>query len=125
MKHLAAACVGLILSAGFAAADPVAGTWKTETGDTGGYLHVKIAPCGAEICGTIAKVVNNDNQSIVGKRMIWGMKANGNGSYKGGKIWAPDADKTYRSKMSLNGNKLKVSGCVGPICRGQTWTRVN
>jgi len=44
--------------------------------------------------------------------------------YSSGKIWAPDVDKTYRSKMALNGNTLKVSGCVGPICRSQNWTRV-
>ena len=125
MKHLIAAAIVAVAGAGAALADPVTGTWKTETGETGGYLHVKIAPCGSNICGTIDKVVNNDNQSIVGRQMIWDMQAKGGGSYSGGKIWAPDADKTYRSKMSLNGNSLKVSGCVGPICRGQTWTRVN
>ena len=63
----------------------------------------------------------------VGKRMIWDMKSAGDGSYSGGKIWAPDKDKTYKSKMSLSGNKLTVKGCVagGAICRGQTWTKVN
>ena len=53
------------------------------------------------------------------------MAADGGGKYSGGKIWAPDRDKTYRSKMELSGDRLKVSGCVGPICRGQTWARVN
>ena len=86
---------------------------------------MSIAACGDSICGTIAKGVDSDNTSIKGKRMIWDMKSKGNGSYAGGRIWAPDVDKTYRSKMSLNGNALKVSGCVGPICRCQTWTRVN
>jgi uncharacterized protein (DUF2147 family) len=27
--------------------------------------------------------------------------------------------------MALSGNTLKVSGCVGPICRKQTWSRVD
>ena len=125
MKHLIAAACLVVAGAGTAMADPVHGTWQTETGETGGYLHVTIAACGDSICGTIAKVVNNDNTSIKGKRMIWDMKSKGNGSYSGGRIWAPDVDKTYRSKMSLSGNALKVSGCVGPICRGQTWKRVN
>ncbi|GGX56219.1 hypothetical protein GCM10007385_26130 [Tateyamaria omphalii] len=125
MKHLIAAACLAVAGAGVAAADPVHGTWKTETGETGGYLHVTIASCGSNVCGTIAKVFNSDNTSSEGKPIIWDMKSKGNGSYSGGKIWAPDVDKTYRSKMSLNGNALKVSGCVGPICRGQTWTRVN
>ncbi|MEO0938483.1 MAG: DUF2147 domain-containing protein [Pseudomonadota bacterium] len=124
MKQL---MLGAALALGFAAgaaADPVAGTWKTETGETGGYLHVDIAPCGASICGTIAKVLGNANTSIVGERIIWDMQAKGNGAYSGGRIWAPDVDKTYRSKMQLRGAALKVSGCVGPICRSQSWTRV-
>ncbi|WP_299621467.1 DUF2147 domain-containing protein [uncultured Tateyamaria sp.] len=125
MKHLITATCALIVSTGLAMADPVAGTWKTEAGDTGAFLHVDIAPCGAEICGVISKVVGSDDTSSQGKRIIWDMKVKGDGSYSGGRIWAPDVDKTYRSKMSLNGNALKVSGCVGPICRGQTWTRLN
>ena len=125
MKHLIAAACMAAASAGMALAEPATGTWKTEPGDSGAYLHVKLAPCGANVCGTIVKVVNSDDTSSQGKPIIWDMQAKGNGSYSGGKIWAPDTDKTYRSKMSLNGNALKVSGCVGPICRGQTWTRIN
>ncbi|MEL7098543.1 MAG: DUF2147 domain-containing protein [Pseudomonadota bacterium] len=124
MKHLMIGVAFALGLAGAAMADPVAGTWKTETGETGGYLHVTIAPCGAQICGTIAKVVGNDNTSIVGERIIWDMDAKGSGKYSGGRIWAPDVDKTYRSKMALSGNALKVSGCVGPICRSQNWTRL-
>lgn len=119
---------GLVISASMAAAayaEPATGLWKTEVGETGGFLHVKIAPCGANICGTIDKVVNNDNDTIVGRKIIWDMGADGSGKYSGGKIWAPDTDKTYRSKLRLNGNTLKVSGCVGPICRSQNWTRIN
>jgi len=91
---------------------------------------VKIAACGNKICGTIAKAFDASGKEIasqnVGKRMIWDMVPKGEGYYSGGKIWAPDRDKTYKSKMQLNGNRLKVSGCVlgGMICRGQTWTRV-
>ena len=115
-----------------ALADQVAGKWKTEEGNEGGYLHVDIAPCGASICGTIATAydanggVSADYEHL-GKKLIWDMKADGGGSYSGGKIWAPDADKTYKSKMSLDGNRLTVKGCVagGLICRGQTWKRVN
>ena len=54
------------------------------------------------------------------------MEAQGSGAYSGGKVYSPDRDKTYNSKMQLSGNKLAVSGCVLGICRdGGTWTRLN
>lgn len=131
MKHLILAAA-VVLGAGSAAmAEPVAGTWKTEPGDTGGYLHVAVAPCGGAVCGTIltafdANGVESGDYEHKGKKMLWDMEADGGGSYSGGKIWAPDADKTYSSKMSLSGNTLTVKGCVagGLICRGQDWVRV-
>ena len=127
MKKLALAaalaCLGTIASA-----DPIHGVWKTQPGDDGKYAHVTIADCGGAVCGTLGEAYDASGKSIpsdkVGKRMVWDMQAKGDGSYSGGKIWAPDRDKTYKSKMALKGNALKVSGCVGPICRSQTWTRV-
>ncbi len=54
------------------------------------------------------------------------MVAQGDGAYGDGKIWSPDRDKTYNSKMQLSGDALQVSGCVFGICRdGGTWQRVN
>ena len=70
-------------------------------------------------------LANHTSMAELFERHAAGLQAKGGGSYSGGKIWAPDTDKTYRSKMTLSGNALKVSGCVGPICRGQTWTRLN
>lgn len=119
-------CVGL---AGAAFADPVLGTWKTQPGDDGAFGYVKVSACGGKICGVIARAFDSAGQQVqsdnVGKRMIWDMAANGDGTYAGGKIWAPDRDKTYNSRMTLSGNRLEVKGCVLGICRGQTWTRVN
>ncbi len=126
MKHLIAAATLAVLGSA-ASADDVLGTWKSEPGETGGYIHVTMAACGSKICGTISKVVNNDNTSIVGRQIIANMSPNGGGKYSGGTIWAPDTDKTYKSKMSLAGNALKVEGCVlgGVVCRGQNWSRIN
>ena len=132
MKHIIlSAALGLGF-ASMALADPVDGTWKTAPGDTGGYLHVSIGACGAKLCGTIRAAYDkagdlDPNYEHLGKKMIWGMRADGDGYYSGGKIWAPDSDKTYKSKMALNGSKLEVKGCVagGLICRGQDWRRVN
>ncbi len=132
MKQLFLSAVLGLGFAGIAAADPVDGTWKTAPGDTGGYLHVAIAPCGSNICGTIKAAydksgVLDSGYEHLGKKMIWDMGSDGDGYYSGGKIWAPDSDKTYKSKMALNGSKLEVKGCVagGLICRGQDWTRIN
>ena len=128
MKTIAFAAA-LLLSAGAAWADPVEGTWKTQPDDNGHYGLVSIKACGAEICGTLGQAFDAKGNRIdspnIGKRMIWAMKPQGNGAYSGGKIWAPDRDKTYNSKMTLSGNALKVEGCVLGICRGQTWTRAN
>jgi uncharacterized protein (DUF2147 family) len=54
------------------------------------------------------------------------MVPKGDGIYGDGKVWSPDRDKTYNSKMRLKGDGLAVEGCVVGICRdGGTWTRVN
>jgi len=116
-----------ILAATSAFADPVAGVWKTQV-DEGAYAYVTMSPCGAKLCGVISRTFNSTgeyNSANIGKKLVWDMQAKGSGRYKSGKIWQPATDKVFKSKMSLSGNTLKVSGCVGPICRKQTWSRVN
>ncbi|MFY2825877.1 DUF2147 domain-containing protein [Ruegeria sp. MALMAid1280] len=129
-KITLAAGIAVLATASFA--DPADGLWKTQPGDEGGYLHVTIAPCGSAICGTIDSAFDKSgNQQLayenLGKQIIWDMEPEGDGSYANGKIWAPDRDKTYNSKMTLDSqNELTVKGCVagGLVCRGQTWTRI-
>ena len=126
-KFLTSALAGLALSAGAALADPVEGTWKTEV-DDGAYAYVQMSPCGANICGVIAKTFNASGEyksENLGKQLVWDMQPSGNGAYSGGKIWQPSTGKVYKSKMALSGNTLNVSGCVGPFCKKQTWSRVN
>jgi uncharacterized protein (DUF2147 family) len=108
-------------------AQDVNGIWKTEPSDKGAYLHVRIGDCAApagEKCGVITEVFNSDNQDIKGRPIIWAMKPDGTNAWSGGRIWAPDDDKTYRSRMRLSGDTLSVEGCVLVICRGQDWQRV-
>lgn len=130
MKVLAFAA-GFALFAGAAlAADPVEGLWQTAPDDNGKFGHVEIAPCGAAICGTLMRSFDASGAEIaspnIGRQIVWDMVANGDGSYGGGKVWAPDRDKTYRAKMQLSGDSLAVSGCVlgGIICRAQGWSRL-
>nr|WP_321456628.1 DUF2147 domain-containing protein [uncultured Cohaesibacter sp.] len=124
---VATALLALNLPSAFA--NPVFGEWKTQGSEiskySGHYLHVRFAPCQKKICGHITKVVGI-NANIVGKPIIWNMKAKRAGYYSGGTIWAPDRGGTYASKMKLTGNKLKVSGCIAGslLCKSQIWTRL-
>ncbi|MEL6958947.1 MAG: DUF2147 domain-containing protein [Pseudomonadota bacterium] len=129
MKRLALMVAAFLMLATSASANPVLGSWRTETGETGGYVIVEMAECnGGKICGTITDVVGNDNRSIIGRQIVSDMTAYADGSFSGGTIWAPDTDKTYKSDMELlSDNQLRVRGCVG-ICtaltsRSQVWTR--
>jgi uncharacterized protein (DUF2147 family) len=130
MKHLMLAAAFVMGLAGAAAAEPVFGTWKTAPDDNGNFGYVKVEACGSKICGTLIKSfgpgggeIESDN---IGKKIVWDMVAKGGGLYSGGKVWSPDRDKTYRSKMTLSGNTLAVQGCVLMICRdGGKWSRVN
>lgn len=130
MKRIATLTAAfLFLTTPALAADPIIGMYKTQPGDAGNFAHVEFYECGAEICGVMRKAFDGSGAQIttdaVGKRMIWAMQPQGGGKYGKGKIWAPDRDKTYSSKMELSGSTLKVSGCVLGICRGQVWTRLN
>lgn len=127
MKMVLVAAAAVIGLAGAAWADPAEGTWKTEV-DDGAYAYIKMSMCGANLCGTIARTFNADGEfksQNLGKQLVWDMAPAGGGSYKSGKIWQPSTDKTYRSKMAISGDTLNVSGCVGPICKKQRWSRVN
>ncbi|SPF75557.1 hypothetical protein ALP8811_00548 [Aliiroseovarius pelagivivens] len=126
MKRVIAAAALAVGLAGPAMAEPVLGVWKTQV-DDGAYAHVTFSQCGAALCGVISKAFDASGEIStpnIGKQLVWDMQANGNGKYSGGKIWQPSTDKVYKSKMTLSGSTLKVAGCVGPICKKQTWSRV-
>lgn len=129
MRALVVGAAALVVSAVAAVADPVEGVWQTARDDNGNFGHVEIAPCGDRFCGVLVRAYNGDGQQIasdnIGKRIVWDMAAQGSGAYGKGKIWSPDRNKTYNSKMELAGDRLTVSGCVLVICRdGGTWARV-
>jgi len=129
-----ALCLGL-LAFGFAVGMPLAaaakdatGIWRTESTQDG-YLEVRIAPCGAALCGTIlrARDLQGREQPYphTGRVMIRDMAPTGAGTWGNGQIWDPRNHRTFRSRMELSGRSLAVSGCVLGICQSQTWTRAN
>lgn len=129
MKKVLTTALALTMLAGQALADPIYGIWATTPDDNGNSGHVRVEACGDAICGTLIKSFDADGNEMesenVGKLIIWDMKPRGGGKYGGGKVWSPDRDKTYNSKLVLDGNSLKVSGCILIVCRdGGSWTRV-
>ena len=126
LRTLAALAALIALPA--AAQDAALGQWRTQPDDNGNTGVVRIAPCGADVCGVLVAAYDGQGRRMespnVGKRILWDMAPAGDGAYRGGKIWSPDRDKTYASKMQVTGDRLSVSGCVLVICRDQTWTRL-
>ena len=129
MNKFAMAAIAVILSAGMGAAEPLLGTWRTAADDNGNSGLIKVDRCGAQLCGTMIKAYGPSGKEIqsdkIGTTIISETVSRGGWEYRG-KVYSPDRDKTYKSKLMLNGNTLAVSGCVIGICRdGGTWTKVN
>ena len=124
-KILFAAAFGLL--AGAASADPIEGLWQTQP-DEGAFAHVQITPCGGAFCGTITRTFKDKAEfqsPNIGKQIVIDMAPQGGGKYEG-KVWRPSNNKVYLGKMTLNGNSVKLQGCVagGLICSSQQWARV-
>ncbi|MCA1453221.1 DUF2147 domain-containing protein [Bradyrhizobium sp. BRP22] len=120
------------------AGDP-SGVWQTQAGDA----RVKISKCGGGICGVIVSLrepidpatgrpqVDNKNPNpalttrpIIGLPLFSGMRPADGGKWAG-QIYNADDGGTYASSVSLAGpDTLRVEGCVGALCGGETWTRV-
>jgi uncharacterized protein (DUF2147 family) len=132
---LTAASIAVLLLAAGVAAPSVQGNWLTE--DRKGI--VRIAPCGAQLCGTIARVVDKDaarfvtdrnnpdprlrGRPIIGLRVLSGFSRSGK-IWKGGLAYDPESGRSYRSTLALNPDgSLKVTGCVLFICQSKRWTR--
>lgn len=109
-RTMAAAAI-LTASSTLAFADPIEGTWlRPSTGTL-----VKYASTGGQYCGT---VLSGEHK---GKSI--GCMVGSNGTYKG-KVVALDEGKTYTGKASVNGNTMKLSGCVALVlCKGEDWKR--
>ena len=120
--------IALMTAAGMAAADPLEGLWQTET-DDGAFAHVQIEPCGANFCGKIVRSFKDGTafeSPNRGKTLVIDMAPQGGGNYEG-KVWRPSNDKIYLGKIALNGDSIKLRGCIagGLLCSKQTWARVN
>jgi uncharacterized protein (DUF2147 family) len=116
----------------------VSGIWLTQAGDA----KVRVSKCGGGICGVIVWLKDpidaatgkpqiddkNRNPSLATRPMIGlplfsGMRPSGPNKWSG-QIYNADDGNSYTSNISLAGpNALKVEGCVGALCGGETWSR--
>lgn len=127
MRTLAIAAA-LALAAGAAQAEGIDGIFQTQANDQGNIGMVQFYDCGGKYCGKLVKSFDKAGKEIAsphtGKNIVAGMSDDGGGKFSGGTIWDPGADKTYKSKMQLQGKALDVSGCIAVFCKTQHWTRV-
>ena len=133
---LAAAALATALASPALAADPT-GLWQTPT--NGG--QVRITRCGEALCGTLvtsdhiradANVRDSHNRDA-GQRnrtlrnlpMLTGFTG-GPTEWRGGSVYNPADGGTYRGTITMTGdNSLRLRGCiVAPLCKTQTWTRI-
>jgi uncharacterized protein (DUF2147 family) len=118
--------------------DEVTGIWLTQAGDA----KVRVTRCGGGICGVIIWLKDpinpatgkpqvddkNPNPSLARRPMIGlplfsGMQPSAPNRWSG-QIYNADDGSTYASHVSVTGpDTLKVEGCVGVLCGGETWTR--
>ncbi len=128
MKHLILAAAAAFGLAGAASAqDAAIGTWQTEV-DDGAFAYITIAPCGAAVCGSIARTFNSEGEyqsPNLGRQIVIDMAPNGDGTYNG-QVWRPSNDRIYVGKMDVAGDALRLRGCVagGLICASQNWVRI-
>jgi uncharacterized protein (DUF2147 family) len=131
-----------LLAAPLAHAQPggdVSGVWLTQAGDA----KVRVSKCGGGICGVVVwlkEPINpatgkpqiddkNPNPALAKRPMIGlplfaGMHPSAPSKWSG-EIYNADDGKSYRSNISLaSPDALRVEGCVGALCGGETWTRV-
>jgi uncharacterized protein (DUF2147 family) len=115
------------------------GVWLTEKGDA----RIKVTKCGNGICGVIVWLkqpidrmtgqpqVDDKNPNpalrtrpVMGISLFIGMRPSAPGKWSG-QIYNADDGGTYVSYVTFAGDDtLRVEGCVGMICGGETWTRV-
>jgi uncharacterized protein (DUF2147 family) len=116
----------------------VSGIWLTQAGDA----KVRVSRCGGGICGVIVWLKDpinpatgkpqvddkNHNPSLARRPMIGlplfrVMQPAGPNKWSG-QIYNADDGNSYASNISVTGpDSLKVEGCVGALCGGESWSR--
>lgn len=100
----------LVLAGAALAAEPIEGTWKRSNGTL-----IRYAGSGGQFCGTVM------TGEYKGKSI--GCMSGSGSKYKG-KVNKLDEGKTYSGSATVNGNSMKLSGCVAMVlCKTETLAR--
>jgi uncharacterized protein (DUF2147 family) len=117
----------------------VTGIWLTEKGDA----RIRVTTCGAGICGKVVSLrepidpdtgkpaTDNKNPNpalaqrpIIGLNLFNDMRATSPARWAG-RIYNAEDGQFYASKVMLQSpTRLRVEGCVGALCGGETWSKV-
>ena len=120
----------LLVAAAAPDASSITGRWKSP----GGNSIIDIAPCGAQMCGTVAwasakakKDAAKAAPQLVGTQLLTGLHQDKKGRWQG-RIFIPDKNIRATAKIQVvSSNQLKVSGCAAgkALCKSALWTRVD
>ena len=125
MRSIAA--TSLLLASSPLAAAEIEGRWRSP----GGNSIIEIAPCGGDLCGTVAwasdkakKDAAKTTNDLVGTQLLTGLQEKKPGRWQG-KLFIPDKNMRVSAKIQLaSPSQLKVSGCAAKvICHTQTWNK--
>lgn len=97
-------------------------------------VHVRIQPCGANVCGTVAWASHQaisaareaGTPNLLGTQLFREFRRESEG-YWGGRVFVPDMNRTFSGTLRLSGpNSVVARGClIGRfLCKSQTWVRV-
>ncbi|MBC7522307.1 MAG: DUF2147 domain-containing protein [Sandarakinorhabdus sp.] len=103
-----------------------------------GSVHVRVADCGRQLCGTIvwadekarADSAKAGQKNIIGMQLFRDLKPVPQPAGKPrrweGDVYIPDKDRTVSGNAVLDGRTLRVEGCLlgDKLCKGQDWVRV-
>jgi uncharacterized protein (DUF2147 family) len=106
-----------------------------------GKVTVKVSPCGDNLCGKIIDLakpldkngnpkIDKENpdpalrsRPVIGLSLLQNMRPAGEGQWEGA-IYNPDDGRTYDAKMTIDGNVMKVKGCIVVFCKTKEFNRV-
>jgi uncharacterized protein (DUF2147 family) len=113
-----------------AAASPqqIEGRWRSP----GGNSIIEIAPCGSDLCGTVAWAsakakadARKTTSELVGTQILTALKAESDGRWVG-RLFVPDKNLRVTAKVQAVGaRQMKVAGCAAgrALCKAEVWNR--
>lgn len=105
------------------------GVWQSPGGNT----RLRIAPCGKELCGTVAwgserakrDAARAGHDNLVGMEIFESFSRTGPNTFEG-RVFVPDMNRRFSGRLTMvDQNNIDVRGCLrGNVgCRTDRWTR--